>query len=241
MSVLKLVRARFPQWVTSLGMVTRWTRQAQVQSWDDLPQHAASRCKEVPNWFKAAKQIGGQKGNREESFVPAPILRCYDHVLVSRIHGMDPNNPVNESLTSRDVIIGMTQVITDYNKKVETANHEILRGNLELWESVRRGDISFTDAKTRFRHTVKRATGKPSKMWLKRFRKVWSWSHRSLSAAGNYLPYAHPKMQKFRDRVHAMVETLGVRPQPVLNYDQVYRMMQRGHAKKYYKQKIWQA
>ena len=67
-------------------------------------------------------------------------------------------------------------------------------------------------------------TTKITPVWCARFKRAWKWSHRRNNTTGNYLPYNAPQMQAYRMKFKAMVETQGVHPRLILNYDQVWAM-----------------
>ena len=125
----------------------------------------------------------------------------------------------------------------EFNANATKTNATIQQQNEELATQVAAGALSKKDALGKYTNLVPMARGKPSRTWVRRFKKKFQWSTRATGMPGNYRPFSDPSMQAVRAGVRAMCAMHKIPPGLVLNYDQVWEIRHRGSKKKVWKRK----
>ena len=95
----------------------------------------------------------------------------------------------------------MKDIANRYNARVALVNKGVRKHNDQLFERWQAGEIDADEVKAELQNYLAKATGKFcgrfARRWLYRFK----WTKRNFTAPGEYLPYDHPKMQQFRERL----------------------------------------
>lgn len=104
-------------------MLGRWRAACEKQGWRQLPAHIQETCKEAPNYLRRTGV--SLKGRRTALQLPPELVREFDKVLASRIHGLGPGQRLNEVLNSRNIRNAVSNMRRRYNDRLSKSNDEV--------------------------------------------------------------------------------------------------------------------
>ncbi len=71
-------RTKFPESLTSVGMLGRWRKASAKQMWEKLPVGLQNSCKEVPGWLRKFMHLK-QKGRDANWFAEIELQAFYTY------------------------------------------------------------------------------------------------------------------------------------------------------------------
>ncbi len=168
------------------------------------------------------------KGPGAHFDLPEEVQLRFDQIMTSRIHGLGPNQKVNEVLRSRNFWKAMVNLRARYNARVEASNQKAREFLTEQHDRWKANEITREEFLEHFKLMKRKVPVNVTKHWVYKYKTRWGWTQRKYSAPPSYLEYTHPLMEQWRRRYTDTIKRLKINQLLLLNYDQVWRMVYRG-------------
>lgn len=117
----------------------------------------------------------------------------------------------------------MNSLIDDWNQALDSTVALVDEHNKNIAEAYR-NDKLLPEAMLDAIVDKPQKISYPGHSWLRWWKSQWGWTLLSRAAdSQSWLPYHHNDMQQARDTVADLMQSKGVHPNLILNYDQIWR------------------